>query len=161
MPARPTSPAAQFSAILSRFPPEIASLARRCLPGLRRVFPGSIQLVYDYPHALVVAFGMSERGSEAVVAMAIDPRRVRLYFDKSLPDPTGLLEGAGGKVRSVTVAAPSDLDRADIRALIRAAIRHAGITFPRGRPIRVVFKSGANKRRVRKAAGAKRTSSAS
>ena len=72
------SPNAQFSAFLSRFPPEIVALVKRCLPKLRRAFPGSTQLVYDYPNSLVVAFGMSERGYEAIVAIAIFPRWVRL-----------------------------------------------------------------------------------
>ena len=48
-------------------------------------FPGSYQLVYDYTSSLMVAFSMSERGYEAIVTIAIFPRWVRLYFDKSLP----------------------------------------------------------------------------
>src|SRR6478736_4666374 len=137
----PLSPAAQLAAFLSRFPPEIVALAKRCLPKLRRAFPGSYQLVYDYSNSLVVAFGMSERGYEAIVAVAIFPRWVRLYFDKSLPDPKGLLEGSGGKVRSVTLRAASDLDHGDIQALIKAAIKHSGVTFPRTRSIRIIIKS--------------------
>jgi len=149
-----TSPNTQFSAFLSRFPPEIVALVKRCLPKLRRAFPGSYQLVYDYSNSLVVAFGMSDRGYEAVVAVAIFPRWVRLYFDKSLPDPNGLLEGSGRRVRSVTLRAASDLDRGDIRELIQAAIKHSGVAFPRARPIRMVIKSGSKKRRPRRAAHA-------
>ena len=150
MNARQLSPNAQFSAFLSRFPPEIVALVKRCLPKLRRAFPGSYQLVYDYPNSLVVAFGMSDRGYEAIVAIAIFPREVRLYFDKSLPDPKGLLEGSGGKVRSVTLEAASDLDHGDIRALIKAAIKHSGVNFPRTRSIRVVIKSESKKRKPRR-----------
>ena len=142
---RPT-PNAQFSAFLSRFPPGIVALVKRCLPKLRRAFPGSYQLVYDYSNSLVVAFGMSERGYEAIVAIAIFPREVRLYFDRSLPDPKGLLEGSGTKVRSVTLKAASDLDHGDIQALIKAAIKHSGVTFPRTRSIRMVIKSQSKKR---------------
>src|SRR5262250_577748 len=141
MTARQPSPSAHFSALLSRFPPEIVTLVKRCLPKLRRAFPGSYQLVYDYSHSLVVAFGMSERGYEAIVAMAIDPRRVRLYFDKSLPDPHGLLEGSGGKVRSVTLKAASDLDHGDIQALVKAAKKHSGAKFPKTRSNPMVIKS--------------------
>jgi hypothetical protein len=137
----------QFSAFLSRFPPAIVALVRRSLPKLRRAFPGSYQLVYDYSNSLVVAFGMSERGYEAIIAMAIFPRWVRLYFDKSLPDPKGLLEGSGSKVRSVNLKAASDLDHGDIRALIKAAIKHSGVAFPRNRATRMVIKSQAKKRR--------------
>src|SRR5262252_5291925 len=131
MTARQPGAKAQFSKFLSRFPPEIVALAKRCLLKLRRAFPGSYELVYDYSKSLVVAFGASERGYEAIVALSIFPDRVRLYFDKSLPDPKGLLEGSGGKVRSVTLEAASDLDRGAIHALVKAAIKHSGARFPR------------------------------
>ena len=151
---RQPSPNAQFSVFLSRFPPEIVALAKRCLAKLRRAFPGVYQLVYDYPNSLVVAFGMSERGYEALVALSILPRGVRLYFDKSLPDPKGLLEGSGGKVRSVTLETASDLDHRDIRALIKAAKKRSGATFPRNRSTRMIIKSASKKRRPRRAARA-------
>ena len=146
MTARQPTPAAQLAAFLSRFPAEIVALVKRCLPKLRRAFPGCNLLVYDYANSLVVAFGASERGYEAIVAMAIFPSGVRLYFDKSLPDPKGLLEGSGGKVRSVTVKAATDLDHGDIQALIKAAIKHSGVTFPRTRSTRTVIKSDSQKR---------------
>ena len=146
MKARQPSPNAQFSAFLSRFSAEIVALAKRCMTKLRRALPGSTQVVYDYSHSLVVSFSMSERGYEAIVAVAIDPRCVRLYFDKSLPDPKGLLEGSGSKVRSVGVEAASDLDHGDIHALIKAAIKHSGVTFPRSRSTRMIIKSASKKR---------------
>jgi hypothetical protein len=117
------------------------ALAKRCLPRLRRAFPGSYQLVYDYPSSLLVAFSMSQRGYEALATMAIFPRWVRLYFDQSVPDPKGLLRGSGTKVRSVTLKAASDLDHGDIHALIKAAIKHSGVTFPRTRTHRMVIKN--------------------
>ena len=147
MTASQPSPSAQLAALLSRFSPEIVALVKRCLPRLRRAFPGASQLVYDYPNSLVVAFGLSERGYEAVVALAIHPQAVRLYFDKSIPDPKGLLEGSGTKVRSVTVKAAADLDHGDVHALIQAAIKHSGVEFPANRPTRIVIKSAAKRRK--------------
>jgi hypothetical protein len=152
MTAREPSPSAQFSALLSRFPPEIVALVKRCLPKLRRAVPCSYELVYDYSNSnsLVVGFSMSERGYEAIVAIAIFPGWVRLYFDKSLPDPKGLLEGSGAKVRSVIIKAASDLDHADIQALFKAAIKHSGVTFPTTRSARMVIKSESKKKKPRK-----------
>jgi hypothetical protein len=141
---------AQLAALLSRFPPEVVALAKRCLARLRGFFPGAYELVYDYSKSLVVAFGMSERGYEAIVAVAIFPGSVRLYFDKSLPDPEGLLEGSGSKVRSVNLKAASELDHGGIRALIQAAIEHSGAAFSRRRSTRLVIKSASKKRKPRK-----------
>jgi hypothetical protein len=141
MKARPPSPKAQLATFLAHFPPEIVALAKRILPKLRRTFPGALELVYDYPNSLVVAFGMTERGSDAIVALAILPQGVRLYFDKTLPDPQGLLEGTGTKVRSATVKAAADLDRGAINELLKAAIKRSGATFRRNARTRLIFKS--------------------
>ena len=141
------SPDAQFSAFLSRFPAGIVALVMRCLPKLRRAIPHSFELVYDYSHSLVVSFSASERGYEGIVAMAVFPDCVRLYFDKSLPDPKGLLKGSGTKVRSVTLKAASDLDHGDIKALIKAAIKHSGVTSPRTGPACMIIKSESKKRK--------------
>ena len=154
MTASQPTPKAQLSALLSRFPPEIVALVNRCLPKLRRAFPGSYELVYDYPNSVVVSYSMSERGYEAIVAVAIFPGWVKLYFDKSLPDPKGLLEGAGAKVRSVTLKSASELDRGDIHTLLKAAIKHSGVKFPRTGSTTMVMKSESKKRKPKKAAGA-------
>ena len=154
MTVREPSPTAQFSVLLSRFPPEIVALVKRSLPKLRSAFPGTTQLVYDYSNSLVVSFSMSEHGYEGIIALAIFPGWVRLYFDKSLPDPKGLLEGSGSKVRSVTLKAASELDRGDIKALIKAAIKHSGVTFPRTGTTRMIIKSESKKRKPKKAVDA-------
>ena len=151
---RQPSPSAQFSKLLSRFPAEIVALVKRSLPKLRRAFPGSNEIVYDYSNSAVVSFSMSERGYEAIVAMAIFPGWVRLYFDKSLPDAKGLLKGSGSKVRSVTLKTAADLDRGDIHALINAAIKHSGVTFPRTGSTRMIIKSESKKRKPTKSARA-------
>src|SRR5215831_20265581 len=150
MNARQSTPAAQLSAFLSRFSPEIVKLAKSCLTKLRRAFPGCYQLVYDYSNSVVVSFSASERGYEGIVAIAILPLGVKLYLDKSLPDPKGLLEGSGSKVRSVTVKAASELDRGDINALIKAAIKQSGVTFPRTGSNPMVIKSESKKQKPKK-----------
>jgi hypothetical protein len=138
------SPSAPFPGLLSRFPPEIVALARKCLPKIRRDFPVPYEIVYDYGRSVVLSFSMSERGYEAIVAVAISPRGVQLYFDRSVPDPIGLLEGTGSKVRYVTVKAASELDRGDIHELIKAAIKHNGFK-PHSGPTHMIFKSDSKK----------------
>ena len=153
------TPSAQFSALLSRFPAEIIALVKRCLPKLRRAVPCSHEVVYNYAHSLVVSLGMSERGYEAIVSIAILPDAVRLYFSKDIPDPQGLLEGSGSKVRSVIIKAASDLDHADIRALFKAAIKHAGATLPRtpsSRSTTMIIKSASKRTRSKKKTGSKK-----
>ena len=68
-------------------------------------------------------------------------------FDKSLPDPKVLLKGSGSKVRSLILKAGSDLDRGDVKALVKATIKHSGVTFPRAGSTRLVSKSVSKKQK--------------
>lgn len=149
---RTPSPSAQLSALLSRFPPGIVTLAKSSLTKLRRAFPGTLQLVYDYPNSVVLSFGMTERGAEAIAAIAIYPAEVRLYFNdgKLLPDPKGLLKGSATRVRFVTLEAASDIDQPDIKAFIKAAIKQSGVKLSARGVSRIVIKS-ASKKRAKKA----------
>ena len=151
MTTRPPSPSARMSALLSRFPPETVGLAKKSLERLRRVLPGSTQIVYDYSKSVVVSFSMSERGYEGIVVLAISPSQVQLYFDKSIPDPKHLLKGSGSKVRSVSLEAATDVDRGDIADLIKAAIKHSGVKLPAAGAGRVIFKSESKKPKAKKA----------
>lgn len=153
MPTAQPSPAARFAELLSRFPPEIVALTKKCMPKVRRVLPGAIELVYDYSKSVVVSFSMSGKGYEGILALAIYADKVQLYFGagKSLPDPKGLLQGSGSLVRSLTLASASDLDHADVRALIDAAIAQAGVTLPGAGRARMIIMSTTNSRRTSKA----------
>jgi len=146
------SPSAQFSAFLSRFPAETIALVKRCLPKIRQAVRCTHEVVYDYGRQIVVSMGMSERGYEAIVSVAIQPDALRLYFSRDLPDPDGLLQGTGSKVRFVTIASAADLDRPAIQALFKAATaRHAhAATGSRAgvanRSIEMIIKSASKKK---------------
>jgi hypothetical protein len=143
----PATPRGQFNALLSRFPPEIVGLAKRCMAKLRRALRGTNEIVYDYANSVVVSFSISPRGYEALVALAITRGNVRLYFDKSLPDPCRLLKGTGTKVRSVPITSASDIDREEIGGLVRAAIKHSGVTLPRTGATSMIVKSASKTKR--------------
>jgi hypothetical protein len=144
------TPNEQLSEFLSRFDPSIAVLAKKCLSKLRRTFPGSNEIVYDYSKSVVVTFSASERGYEGVVSIAFFADRVQLYFDKSIPDPKRLLTGSGTKVRFVTLETLSDFDREDIQALIKAAKKRSGATFPRTGSTKMIIKSDSKKKKPAK-----------
>ena len=94
----------------------------------------------------MVAFGLSEQGIEAVVALAIYPKEVRLYLPKATPDPKRLLQGSAGMVRYVVIEAASHLEHKDIQALFKAAIKESGLKFPRTGAGRMIIKTGGKKK---------------
>ena len=63
--------------------------------------PGATEMVYDKANALVIGFAPRARPSEAVLSIALYTKWVNLYFldGATLPDPSGLLTGAGSRVR--------------------------------------------------------------
>jgi len=140
----------QLEEFLSRYTAEVRALAEAALAKMRERLPGAVQIVYDNYNALVVGFGPSERASEAAFSIAVYPKTVRLFFlrGKELPDPKGLLEGEGSRVRSVVVESAADLDRAPLRALMKAALKAQPID-PAGQG-RLVIRSISKKQRPRR-----------
>jgi len=147
-----TSSSAQFAAFLARYSPDVAACARGVLARMRKQVPGAVELVYDNYNALVIGFGATERASDAVLSVALYPRWVTLFFldGKRLADPAGLLKGDGKIVRRITLAGPTDLDRAAVKALVRQAVRGAEPPIdPRARR-RMVVRSVSKKQRARR-----------
>jgi hypothetical protein len=150
------SPRAQLNGFIAKYSPDIAAEARAALIRMRRLIPGAVELVYDNYNALAVAFGPSERASEAVVSIAVYPRWVSLFFLQDgprLPDPEGLLNGAGTKVRHIVLESAKDLDKPAVRLLIREALTRAVAPIDSAGRGRIVVRSISAKQRPRRAKG--------
>src|SRR5579862_1922691 len=101
--AETESPEAQLDRFLDAFTPEIAALARSALTTLRKRLPHAIELVYDNYNALACGFAPNERASDGIFSIAVYPKNINLFFlqGAKLPDPDGMLHGAGSLVRYV------------------------------------------------------------
>ena len=149
------APAAQLTAFLARFTPEVAATAGSALARMRRRLPGAIELVYDNYNALAIGFASSERASDAIFSIAVFPRWVSLFFLQSgttLPDPQRLLKGTGKKVRHIVLQSAADLDKPAIRALMKAALARAAKPIDATAKNRIVIKSVSAKQRPRRPA---------
>lgn len=62
---------------------------------------------------------------ENVVGIGTFPDHANLYFYRGidLDDGTGLLEGGGKEMRSITLRTPADAERREVRAMVRRAFR--------------------------------------
>ena len=146
------SPEAQLDGFLAKYTPEIAAQAVEALERLRPQVPGAVEMVYDNYNALVIGFGATERPSQAVLSIAVMPRWVTLCFlqGASLPDPHGLLRGAGNVVRNVRLGSSADIDRPEIRELIALAVAASQPPFDPAAPGSMVIKSISAKQRPRR-----------
>jgi len=146
------SPQKQLDAFIDKYVPEVAASARAVLKKMRAFLPGAIQHVYDNYNALVIGFGPNERPSDAVFSVVLSPRWVSLFFiwGVGLPDPHRLLRGSGNQVRSIRLETPGDLDKPEIRALMRVAVARSRAPFASGKRGKLIVQSISAKQRPRR-----------
>jgi hypothetical protein len=151
------SPERQLDRFLDAYTPEIAQLARKALATLRKRLPNAIELVYDNYNALAIGFAPSERASEGIFSIALYPTHALFFFlqGAKLPDPEGLLQGAGSRVRHIRLESEKTLDRADVKAMMLTAEKMAKVPFDKETKYKLVIKSVSAKQRPRRPVAAK------
>ncbi len=149
----PASPAKQLAGFIAKFDPAVARLIRATCTTLRRGYFGTAtELVYDNYNALAIGWTGSGRTSDVIVSVASTSRGVVLYFTwgTKLPDPDGILLGAGNQGRFMRVESPATLERPEVRALLKAAIAEARAPLPKTGKGTLVIKSISKKQRPRR-----------
>ncbi|HEX6377018.1 MAG TPA: DUF1801 domain-containing protein [Allosphingosinicella sp.] len=148
----------QLDMFLARFTPEMEALAHALIGRMRARLPGAAILVYDNYNAVATGFGPTGKASQAVLSLAVFPRWVTLHFlnGAGLPDPGGILRGAGSRVRHVRIHDPHALDDPSIEALIAAAVARSQPPFDAAAGQRLMIKSISAKQRPRRPPGSGR-----
>jgi len=152
-PALQTGAAAETAlrSFIAKFSPKDQARIRAARRLLRQRLPGAYELVYDNYNFFVIAYGPTERPSEAVVSLAAQANRLALCFldGAQLSDPKGILRGGGRRVRNVPLASAADLRRPDIRALLHQAFARAAAPLAVGRG-QLIVRSVSKKQRPRR-----------
>ena len=94
--------------------------------------------IFAMRHTVVLLYGPTSRVIEDCVCMiSVHRKHANLRFTDGveLDDAYGLLEGTGKRMRHIKVKALSDVERPEIRAYLRQARKHAGMTRPRQRTV--------------------------
>jgi hypothetical protein len=143
------TPRKQLDGFLAKYKPETAALARAVMTKVRARLPGAVEMVYAKTQALVVGFGATEKPSEAVFSVVVFPRWVLLYFLQGavLPDPHGLLKGAGKVGRHIRLTDAATLDDPAVGELMDDAVELAGAQIEPGRKPKIVIRMVAATRR--------------
>ncbi|HEY7735502.1 MAG TPA: DUF1801 domain-containing protein [Candidatus Limnocylindrales bacterium] len=100
----------------------IAEVARAVRSVIRSEMPEANESV-DFGNRLI-AFGWSMRIRDLLFAVIPHTAHVNLQLadGAELPDPTGIIEGTGKRIRHVKLRAPEDVEKPQIRALVRAQL---------------------------------------
>jgi hypothetical protein len=151
----PTDPTArQVADFIARYTPGMADAITACRRKLCARVPRGYELVYDNYNALAIGYAWADKASASLVSIAGYPRWVTLFFlyGKDLPDPEGLLEGEGVRVRSIRLRAPDDLDKPAVRRLLDLALAPHEADFAAAPPLQTVVKAISAKQRERRPA---------
>jgi len=162
-----TKPEAQLATYFAKYEPARAKLGKALRAKLRARLPGFFEIVYVYENqdALVISYSPTEQGYEGLCGIALYPDSVKLFFGQgarlSKSDPHKLLQGSGKTVRHVVLASAADFDRAEIEALVAAALKLAKLTPDPKAKGAVIIKAEAQKQRASRAKLAARPAAAS
>jgi Domain of unknown function (DU1801) len=83
--------------------------------------------IYDAYSAVAIGYGTSERLGDGIFHIAVYEKGVNLGFNHgaTLPDPKGILEGKGSRIRHIKIRSPEDLASPELRAYIKRARKAA------------------------------------
>jgi hypothetical protein len=83
--------------------------------------------IYDAYSAVAIGYGTSERLRDGILHIAVYSKHDNLGFNDgaTLDDPKGILQGAGNRIRHITIKTLEDIARPEIRAYIRRARKKA------------------------------------
>jgi hypothetical protein len=149
------TPKEQLDAFIDRFTPEVASMARRALAKMRKLTPGSLELVYDNYNALAIGFSPTERAGDGIFSIALFPPHVSLFFlqGAKLPDPTKRLRGSGNVVRHIVLQDMNVFEEGDVRTLILLALARSKVALDPKQKRRLIIKAISAKQRPRRPKG--------
>src|SRR6185295_14372541 len=129
---RVTNAETQLAGYFAKYEPAMAKLGKALRAKLRDRLPGLFEVVYVYENqnSLVISYSATENGYEGLCSLALYPSSAKLFFAKgallSKADPHKLLQGRA-TARSVVLSSAADLDRAEIEALMAAALELAKV----------------------------------
>ena len=138
---------------IAKFEPRNQGLIRAVRKAMRKRLPGAYELVYDNYNFLVIGYSPTERPSDSIFSVAAAATGVNLVFLRgaSLADPRKVLQGSGRQVRFIRVPTLAVLDRPEVKALVKAAMKKAKTFEGAGK---LVIRSVSAKQRPRRKAAA-------
>jgi len=151
---RATNAETQLAGFFAKYEPATAKFGKALRAKLRDRLPGLFEIVYVYEsqNALVISYSPTEHGYEGLCGIALYPREVKLFFGQgallSKSDPNKLLQGRGKTARHVVLNSVADFDRAEIEALMAAALKLAKVRLNSNAKGSVIIRAAAQKRRA-------------
>ncbi|HUA86816.1 MAG TPA: hypothetical protein VMB85_23325 [Bryobacteraceae bacterium] len=144
--------AGQIAGFIARFAPPMQKRIRDARSALRKRLPTATELVYDNYNFFVMGFSPTDRPSDAICSLAANAKGINLFFlwGARLPDPHGILKGSGKQVRFVRLEDAKMLLKAEIEALLQAAVDQSETKFPKSGRGKTIVQAISAKQRPRR-----------
>jgi hypothetical protein len=113
---------ADVAKLLAEHPPEQQAIEHALRATIRREFPGAVEQV-DFGNKLI-AFGRSMKMRGLLFALIAHKSWVNLQLadGAELPDPNGLIEGTGKRIRHIKIRSVADATSPAVVDAIRAQL---------------------------------------
>src|SRR5687768_9244056 len=137
---------------VDKFEPKHRTLIRAVRKTLRSRFPTAYELVYDNYNFFVIGYSPTERPSDAIVSIAAAANGVGLCFLRgaTLKDPKRILTGSGNQTRFLRLDSADVLERAEVEALLAAAMMQPKTPFRETGRGELIIRSISAKQRPRR-----------
>ena len=108
--------------LLAEHPPELQAIERALRATIRAAFPGAVEQV-DFGNKLI-AFGRSMKIRGLLFAIIAHKGHVNLQLADGalLPDPAGLIEGTGRRIRHVKIRSVEAVASPAVQGIIAAQL---------------------------------------
>jgi hypothetical protein len=142
----------QLNSFVDKFEPKNRALIHAVRKALQKRLPTANELAYDNYNFFVLGYCSTERPSDCIVSVAAGANGVGLSFYRGadLPDPTRILLGSGNQNRFIRFGAVEMLGRAEVEALIAAAVAQAKTPLPASGGGKLIIRSISAKQRPRR-----------
>lgn len=112
-----------FEEAIAESAPGLQAIARRLREQIEAIYPQAVEV--PWPNQGITGYGVGpKKMSEhfCYIGMYRDTVNLGFFHGANLPDPQGLLEGTGKKLRHVKLRTVEEADRPALLDLIRAAL---------------------------------------
>jgi hypothetical protein len=107
---------------IAAYPPEVRVLICAARKFVADAFPGSTETLDEPARLIGYSYGPGYKGLVCTLILSRTGVKVGVVRGSELPDPKGLLEGAGQVHRHVALKSPADLKRPGLKPLLKAAL---------------------------------------
>jgi hypothetical protein len=113
-----------FNDVIRNSPPRMAAIARRLRRLIVDIYPDVIEV--PRPAEQHSNYGVGAKKDNEIfgyICPITDYVRLGFYYGGALPDPKGLLQGEGKRLRHIKIYSLAEVDRPEIRRLLKAAVQ--------------------------------------